>query len=119
MKQKRSRGSFEKAENASVRNTPAQKENTLSPKAPSENGSKKKNERLTGGPTRQVQTSNRARRRPRAVVVAGVDPRRGRGIGGYLRVHCVLPRRWVVDLAVGEHHVDGGLISGGRWYGRG
>ena len=55
MKQKRSRDFFEKAENASVRNTPAQKENTLSPKAPSENDSKEKKERLTGGPTRQVQ----------------------------------------------------------------
>ena len=116
MKQKRSRGLFEKAENVSVGNTPAQKENALCPKAPSENGSNKR-ERLTGGPTRQVQTSNRARRRPKAAVVAGVDPRRGRVIGGYLWVQGVLPRRWVVDLAVGEHHVDGDLISGGRWFG--
>ena len=119
MKQKRSRGLFEKAENASVRNTPAQKENTLSPKAPSENDSKEKKERLTGGPTRQVQTPNGARRRPKAAVVAGVDPRRGRVIGGYLRVQGVLPRRWVVDLTVGEHHVGGDRISGGRWFGRG
>ena len=54
MKQKRCRDLFEKAENASVRNTLAQRENTLCPKAPSENGSKEKKERLTGGPTRQV-----------------------------------------------------------------
>ena len=52
-------------------------------------------------------------------MVAGVDPRWGRGIGGYLRVQGVLPRRGVVDLAVGEHDVDGDLISGGRWFGRG
>ena len=119
MKQKRSRGLFEKAENASVRNTPAQKENTLCPKAPSENGSKEKKERLPGGSHPSGSNSNRARRRPKAAVVAGVEPRRGRVIGGYLRVHCALPRRWVVDLTVGEHHGDGGLISGGRWFGRG
>ena len=65
-----------------------------------------------GGPTRQVQTLNRARQRPKAAMVAGVDPWRGRVIGGYLRVQGVLPRRWVVDLAVGEHHVDDDLISG-------
>ena len=72
-----------------------------------------------GGPTRQVQTLKQSSPAPRLAMVAGVDPRRGRGIGGYLRVHGVLPRRWVVDLAVGEHHVDGGLNSGGRWFGRG
>ena len=72
-----------------------------------------------GGSHPSGTNSNRARRRLKAAVVAGVDPRRGRGIGGYLRVHYVLPCRWVVDLAVGEHHVDGGLISGGRWFGRG
>ena len=55
MKQKRSRDSFEKAENASVRNTLAQRENTLCLKASPENGLKEKKERLTGGPTRQVQ----------------------------------------------------------------
>ena len=56
MEQKRSRGLFEKAENASVRNTPAQKENTLCPKAPSKKRFEGKRERLTGGPTSQVQT---------------------------------------------------------------
>ena len=60
-----------------------------------------------------------ARRRPRAAVVAGGDPRRGKGIGGYQRAHRVLPQRWVVVLVAGEHHVDGGLNSGGRWFGRG
>ena len=55
MKEKRSRGLFEKAENGSVGNTPAQRENTFCPKALSENGSREREERLTGGPTRQVQ----------------------------------------------------------------
>ena len=55
MKQKRTRDLFENPENASVRNTLAQRENTFCPKALSENGSKEKGERLTGGPTRQVQ----------------------------------------------------------------
>ena len=117
MKQKRSRGLFEKAENASVRNTPAQRENTLCPKALSENRSKGKEREADGGSHPSGSNSNRARRRPKAAVAAGVDPRRGRVIGGYLRVQDVLPRRWVVDLAVGEHHVDGDLISGGRWFG--
>ena len=58
------------------------------------------------------------RRRPKAAVVAGVEPRRGREIGGYQEVQCVLPRRWVVDLVVGEHHVDGDTFSGGRRLGR-
>ena len=51
-------------------------------------------------------------------MVAGGDPRRGRGSGWYLRTHGALPRLWVVELVVGEHHVDGGLHSGGRWFGR-
>ena len=60
-----------------------------------------------------------ARRRPRAAVVAGGDPRRGKGIGGYQCAHRVLPQRWVVVLVAGEQHVDGGLNSGGRWFGHG
>ena len=48
MKQKRTRDLFEKPENASVRNTLAQRENTFCPKALSENGSKEKGEMLTG-----------------------------------------------------------------------
>ena len=50
-------------------------------------------------------------------MVAGGDPRRGREIGGYLRVQGTLPRRLVVVEAVGEHHVDGELCSGGRRFG--
>ena len=59
----------------------------------------------------------RVRRCPRAAVVAGGDPRRGREIGGYLRVQGTLPRRLVVVVVVGEHHVDGELCSGGRRFG--
>ena len=55
MKQKRSRDLTEKTENGSERNAPAQRENAFRSKALSENGSKEKGERLTGGPTRQVQ----------------------------------------------------------------
>ena len=47
-------------------------------------------------------------------MVAGGDPRRGRGIGGYLRVQGALPRRLVVVVVAGEYHVDGELCSGGR-----
>ena len=47
-------------------------------------------------------------------MVAGGDPRRGRGIGGYLRAQGAIPRRWMVVVVVGEHHVDGGPCSGGR-----
>ena len=72
-----------------------------------------------GVPPVRFKTPNGARRRPKAAVVAGVEPRRGREIGGYQQGQAVLPRRWVVDLAVGEHHVDGDLLSGGRWFGRG
>src|SRR5512132_1238763 len=56
----------------------------------------------------------RVRRRPRAAVVAGGDPRRGREIGGYLRVQGTLPRQVMVVEPVGEHHLDGELCSGGR-----
>ena len=116
MKQKRSRDLFEKTENGSERNAPAQREDAFCPKVPSENGSRGKiEERLTGG----SHTSGlKLRRRPKAAVVAGVEPRRGREIGGYQEVQGDLPRRWVVDLAVGEHHVDGDTFSGGRWFGR-
>ena len=60
-----------------------------------------------------------ARRRPRAAEVAGGDPRRGMGIRGYQCAHRVLPQRWGVVLVAGEQYVDGGLNSGGRWFGRG
>ena len=58
--------------------------------------------------------ANGARRRPRAAVVAGGDPRRGRGIGGYLHAKGAIPRRLVVVVVAGEYHVDGELCSGGR-----
>ena len=54
-----------------------------------------------------------ARRRPRAAVVAGGDPRRGRGIGGYLRAQGAIPRWLVVVVVAGEYHVDGEPGSGG------
>ena len=47
-------------------------------------------------------------------MVAGGDPRRVGRIGEYLHAQGVLPRRWVVVVVVGEHHVDGGPCSGGR-----
>ena len=49
MKQKSSRGLTEKTENGSNRNTPAHRENVLCPKAPTENASGVKEERLTWG----------------------------------------------------------------------
>ena len=61
----------------------------------------------------------RVRRCPGAAVVAGGDPRRGRGIRGYLRAQGAIPHRLVVVVVAGEHCVDGGLNSGGRWFGRG
>ena len=47
-------------------------------------------------------------------MVAGGDPRRGRGIGGYLHAQGAIPRRLVVVVVAGEYHVDGELCSGGR-----
>ena len=47
-------------------------------------------------------------------MVAGGDPRRGKGIGWYLHVQRVLPRRGVVVAVAGEHYVDGGPCSGGQ-----
>ena len=47
-------------------------------------------------------------------MVADGDPRRGRGIGGYLRAQGAIPRRLVVVVVAGEYHVDGELCSGGR-----
>ena len=58
--------------------------------------------------------ADEARRRPRAAVVAGGDPRRGRRIGGYLRAQGAIPRRLVVVVVAGEYHVDGELCSGRR-----
>ena len=49
MKQKSSRGLTEKTENGSNRNAPAHREDVLCPKAPTENASGVKEERLTWG----------------------------------------------------------------------
>ena len=51
-------------------------------------------------------------------MVAGIEPRQDREIGGYQEVQRVLPCRWVVDLVDGEHHVDGDTFSSGRRLGR-
>ena len=51
-------------------------------------------------------------------MVADGDPRRGKGIGWYLRVQYVLPRRWVVVVVAGEPCVDGGPCSSGRRFGQ-
>ena len=84
MKQKRTRDLFEKPENGSVGNAPAQRENTFCPKALPENGSKGEKREADGGvPPVRFKTPNGVRRRPKAAVVAGVEPRRGREIGGY------------------------------------
>ena len=50
-------------------------------------------------------------------MVAGADPRRVREREWYVQLPGVLPRRWVVELSVGEPHVDGDPVSGGRWLG--
>ena len=73
-----------------------------------------KEERLTWG---SHMSGLKSRRRPKAAVVAGVEPRRVRVIGVYQEYQRVLPRRWVVDSSNGEHHVDGDTISGGRRFG--
>ena len=115
MKQKRTRDLTEKTENGSERNAPAQRESAFA--------RRRQQKTVRGGERREadggVHTSGlKLRRRPKAAVVAGVEPRRDREIGGYQEVQCVLPRRWVVDLGVGERHVDGDTFSGGRWFGR-
>ena len=86
-------------------------ENVFCPKAPTENGSGKIKQRLTCGAR---MSGLKARRRPKTAVDAGVEPRRVRRNGGYQELQCLLPRRWVVDFAVGEHHVDGDTFSGGQ-----
>ena len=115
MKQKVSRVYFIKTENVSVTNTPVQRGDVFCPKAFSENASKRR--KADGGSHPSGLKTKTGHWRPRAAVVTGGDPWRGRGIGGYLRVHGALPRLWVVELAVGKHHVDGGLHSGGQRFG--
>ena len=118
MKQKRSRGLFEKTENGSERNAPAQRENAFCRRRYQKTVRGGKRREADGGVHPSGLNSKGARRRPKAAVAAGVEPRRGKEIGGYQEVQGVLPRQWVVDLVVGEHHVDGDTFSGGRWFGR-
>ena len=113
MKQKVSRVHFTKTENFSVWNTSVQGGDVFCPKAFSENVLKKR-KKLTGRSHPSGLKTKTERWRPRAAVVTGGDPRRGRGIGRYQRVHRVLPHLWVVKLSVSEHHVNGELCSGGR-----
>ena len=118
MKQKRNRDLFEKTENGSERNAPAQRENAFCPKALPENDSKERAERLTVGSHASglnfKKKANGARRRPRAAVVAGGDPRQGREIGVYLRDQGAIPRLWEVVVVTSEYHVGGDACSGGR-----
>ena len=51
-------------------------------------------------------------------MVAGGDPRRGKGIGEYLRVQRTIPRLWEVVVVASEYHVGGDACSGGRRFGR-
>ena len=79
----------------------------------------KKNKREADGrvPPVRFESSNRgvgAGRRPRAVVVAGGDPRQGREIGAYLRDQGAIPRLREVVVVAGEYHVGGDACSGGR-----
>ena len=115
MKQKRTRDLTEKTENGSKRNAPAHRENILARRRQRKTLRGEKEERLTWG---SHMSGLNPRRRPKAAVVAGVEPRRVREIGVYQEYQRVLPRWWVVDLGVGEHHVDGDTFSGGRRLGR-
>ena len=116
MKQKSSRVLTEKTENASAGNAQAQRRKRICPKAPTENISREK--RIEADRGVHMSGLKKGRRRPKTAVVAGVEPRRDREIGVYQELQRVLPRRWVVDLVVGEHHVDGDTFSGGRRLGR-
>ena len=85
---------------------------------PSANDFKKNKREADGGvPLIRFKLSNggdEARRRPRAAVVAGGDPRQGREIGVYLRDQGGIPCLWEVVVVAGEYHVDDELCSGGR-----
>ena len=79
----------------------------------------KKNKREADGrvPPVRFESSNRgvgARRRPRAAVVAGGDPRQGREIRVCLRDQGAIPRLWKVVVVASEYHVGGDACSGGR-----
>jgi hypothetical protein len=44
---------------------------------------------------------------------AGDDRRRSKGGQGYGCTHGTVPRRWVVEGGIGEHHGDDSVFSGG------
>src|SRR3954470_9599097 len=98
-------------------------ESVFCPKAFSENDSNRKDReadrRVPSVRFKNLKEAGRARWRPRAAVVAGGDPRRGREIGGYLRAQGAIPRWMVVEVVAGKHHVGGSPCSGGRRFGRG
>ena len=61
----------------------------------------------------------KSHRRPKQTMIAGDVRRRSIGGQGYGCTHGTIPRRWVVDLGVGEHHAGDSFHSGGRRFGRG
>ena len=84
MKQKRTRDLFEKPENGSERNAPAQRESAFARRRHQKTVRGGERREADGGvPPVRFKNSKGARRRPKAAVVAGVEPRRGREIGGY------------------------------------
>ena len=111
MKQKSSRGLTEKTENGSNRTRKPTEKTYFARRRQQKTIRGKKREADVGGPHVRFE---RPRRRPKAAVVAGVEPRRVREIGVYQEYQRVLPRRWVVDSTDGEHHVNGDTFSGGR-----
>ena len=115
MKQKSSRVLTEKTENGSFGNAQAQERKRILPEgANRKRFGENKIEADTRGPHVRFE---KARRRPKTAMDAGVEPRRVRRNGGYQELQCLLPRRWVVDSSNGEHHVDGDTFSGGRRFG--
>ena len=111
MKQKSSRVLTEKTENASAGNAQSQRGKRILPEGANRKRFGEIKQRLTRGAR---MSGLKARRRPKTAVDAGVEPRRVRRNGGYQELQHLVPRRWVVDLSNGEHHVDGDTISGGR-----
>ena len=112
MKQKSSRVLTEKTENGSFGNAQAQERRRILPEGANRKWfGENKTEADTRGPHVRFE---KASRRPKTAVDAGVEPRRVRRNGGYQELQRLLPRRWVVDSSNGEHHVDGDTFSGGR-----
>src|SRR4051812_33652604 len=118
MKQKLPRVVFIKIENVSVSNTPAQKRRRILPECAFRKRFKKR-EKPDGAVPPVGFENGRRFWRQRAAAIAGGDPRRGRGIGGFFRAQGVVPHRVVVVVVAGVHRVNVGPCSGGRWFGRG